>query len=94
MGRNLSLWREVNRITREELACRLRISEELLTRIETGQEPFTMPFLVKLGLACAVNPAMFLAGAQAISATEVTSRYRDALLRLVEGVDLDSVVGE
>src|ERR1700730_8538503 len=53
-------WREQRGLTQEQLAHRLDMSKAQLSRIETGQQPYTQDFLEACAEALMTDPASLI----------------------------------
>ena len=56
IGRNLSFFRFISQISREDLATRLGMSVQQLSRLEKGMEEFTINLVVTAALALGTQP--------------------------------------
>ena len=90
MGQNLSFTRMLKRLTRAELAARLSMDEERLTRLEFGEEPFTVELLVNIALVSGITPASILVGTGAIDVGVVEARLTEVLSKILSDVKRDT----
>ena len=82
IGRNLSFFRFISQISREDLAMRLGMSVQQLSRLEKGMEEFTINLVVTAALALGTQPYVLLAGTHALDLGEANRRYQEALRNL------------